>query len=229
MRMIRYCRVSLLRRSMKLRSCSSTRSPTRPDSAMTGYTPTCTGPPSMRSSGSGSAAICAARSQSRSFGKAARGVQQLLLGRAQPDGHQPLVLDGAVEQRLQLAAARVGQGVGDRVGQRVVDQRAAHVQVAREPAQRQPVHQRQRQVGRGREDQDQRHQEAQLQAKGFHGSSAAHPDLTLMAGQRLAAPLASWPRNSASLAFSRRAFSGPMRSRIFCPAVSDSSAGSAYS
>ena len=47
----------------------------------------------------------------------------------------------------------IGQGVGDGIRQRVGHQGAAHVQVAREPAQRQPVHQRQRQVGGRGQDQ----------------------------------------------------------------------------
>ena len=47
--------------------------------------------------------------------------------------------------------------------------RLPHVEVAREPARRQLVHERQRQVGRAREDEHERNEEAQLQAECFNG------------------------------------------------------------
>jgi hypothetical protein len=89
--------------------------------------------------------------------------QQLVLARAQRDRHQPLVARRAVEQRLQASRRAIGQRVLDGVGQRRGHQVAARVEVAREPAQRQLVHQRQdHQRGNDQRDQ-QRDQEPQLQ------------------------------------------------------------------
>lgn len=97
-----------------------------------------------------------------------RGAQQLLFRRAQSDRDQPFILRRAVEERLELAPAPIRHGIGDRFRQRVGDQRAAHVQVAREPAQVQPVHEWQGEVGCRGQDHDQRNQKTQLQAKSSH-------------------------------------------------------------
>jgi len=106
-----------------------------------------------------------------------RALQQLPGGRTPADRHQPLVLDGPVEQRLQLAPARVLHGVGDRLGQCVGHQHATHVQVPCKPAQGEPVHQRECKVGGGGEDHHQGHQESQLQVECSHRGKCTNPHL----------------------------------------------------
>ena len=135
--------MSWLRRSTKLMSCSSTRLATGAISPLTWCTPTWTWPPSSESRGSG-CSRCGLRLAAAQVLRKARGAaQQRAVERAQADRVQALVLHRAVEQRLQALHARFAHRRADRVGQRVGDQRAARVQVAREPAQGQLIHQRQ--------------------------------------------------------------------------------------
>ena len=136
--------------------------------AATVCTPTWTGPPArskprLGQLGGGLRLLAVQRR-----GKAGAAAQHRAIERAQADGDQALVLHRAVEQGLQAGALGVADRVADRVGQRVGHQRAAHVQVAREPAQREPIHQRQREV-RGRDQrQQQRHKETELEAERLH-------------------------------------------------------------
>ena len=91
-------------------------------------------------------------------GRVVLGVREKLpAARAQADGDQPLVLGGAREERHQPPAIRVGEGFGDRIRERVGEELAARVEIAREPAQRQAVHQRQRQIRGHAERQQQRY------------------------------------------------------------------------
>jgi len=88
---------------------------------------------------------------------------------AQADRHQPLVLRRAVEQRLQATTLRVRHRLGNRVRQRIGNQCATQVEVVLEPAQRQPVHQRQGKTGNRTQREYQWNEKAQLKAEHIHG------------------------------------------------------------
>ena len=88
--------------------------------------------------------------------------------RTQSDPHQAFVLRHAIEQRLQVRAAVMRQRFGDRIRQRGREQRAPQVLIARKPAQRQPVHQRQRQISGRDEREHERHEESKLKAERVH-------------------------------------------------------------
>jgi hypothetical protein len=72
---------------------------------------------------------------------AMRAAHQLAIRRAPPDGNGPLVLHGAIKERLQLAPASNQQCIGDRLRQCVGHKGPPHIQVASEPSQSQPIHQ----------------------------------------------------------------------------------------
>ena len=93
---------------------------------------------------------------------------QHVVGVAQADGDQPLIHHRPVEQELQPRAPLVAARLDDGVGQRSGDQLPPDVQIACEPAQRQAVHQRQRQVGGRDQCQQQGQEKAELQAEEFH-------------------------------------------------------------
>ena len=103
-------------------------------------------------------------------------MQQAAVGRAQPHRHHALVLRRAIDERLQAARVLLRQRLDDGLGNRVRHQLAAGVEVAREPAQGEPVHHGQREV-RGRDkSQKQGNQETELETKGFHGRAKTSPD-----------------------------------------------------
>jgi hypothetical protein len=91
--------------------------------------------------------------------------QQLAVERAQADGEEPFVARRAIEQGLQARALVVLERLGDRVGKRARDHGAAGIQVACEPAQRQLVHERHRDVGRRDQRDHERDQETQLKVQ----------------------------------------------------------------
>lgn len=85
-------------------------------------------------------------------------------GITQADGEKPFVLRSAVEQGLKASRLVRHQGLGEGIGQRIGHEHATAVQVAAEPAQRDLIHQRRREIGRGDQRRHQRQQEPQLQA-----------------------------------------------------------------
>ncbi len=98
--------------------------------------------------------------------------QHLPIRAAKSDREQPFVLQGAVEQLLELlgpvGAHRLHHGVGQGIGH---DGTAA-VEVAREPAQRDAIDHRQYKIGRGDHHRDQRQQETELQPDRLHDRPA---------------------------------------------------------
>ena len=107
--------------------------------------------------------------------KAGAAPQHRSIERTQADGEQALVLHRAIEEGLQAGALGVADRVADRVGQRVGHQGAAHVQVAGEPAQREAIHQRQREI-RGRDQRhEQRRKETELEVERLHRITPAAP------------------------------------------------------
>ena len=75
---------------------------------------------------------------------------------------------GAIEEVEQAAPRRLVDGVGDRVRQRVGHQLAAQAEVAREPAQRQPVDQGHGQVGGDAQRDEQGNEKTELKTEGAH-------------------------------------------------------------
>ncbi len=110
-RIMRYLRVSWLRRSMKLRSCISTSWPTGPASVVIGCTLTCTGPPSICRLAPLVPETCAASMQVSSLGK------RVVRRTSCPEGeHQPMATrrssctarsnsDCSLRPRVSLAAS----------------------------------------------------------------------------------------------------------------------------
>ena len=103
--------------------------------------------------------LAAAQPRRKAFG----GLEQTAIRTAQADREQPLVLRGALEQRPESRDVAARHRGGDRVRQRIGQQRAAAVQIAAEPAQRDLVEQRHRERGGDDQRHHQRQQEAQLQ------------------------------------------------------------------
>jgi hypothetical protein len=87
---------------------------------------------------------------------------------AQRQADEALVAQRPFEHRAQLVAARLVQPFVDGVGQGRGDERAADVEVAREPARGELLEQAGGQVGRADHDQHERQQEAQLETQAGH-------------------------------------------------------------
>ena len=103
------------------------------------------------------------------IGKARGLFDELSFVVAQADAHDPLIHDQAVEYALQLLSVETDDGVDNVIVDRVGDQLRTAVQVAHRPAQGKLIDQRNGQIGRGGDDQKQRCDETELQAKGVHG------------------------------------------------------------
>src|SRR3972149_4830522 len=84
-------------------------------------------------------------------------------GAAKPEGIEAFVFDDLVEHTERPGFRAAGQRLLDRIMNDVGDQVRAHVDVAREPPKRQPVHQRHDRIGDGRQGQRQGNDEAQGQ------------------------------------------------------------------
>ncbi len=92
-----------------------------------------------------------------------RAFEHAAIGAAQADGEQAFVLQRAVEQLRELVRPIGPQRLHHRIGQGVGHHGAAAVQVAREPAQRDAVDERQHEVGGGDHHHGQWQQETKLQ------------------------------------------------------------------
>ena len=165
--------MSWLRRSMKLRSCRSTRLAIGAGLAVDRVHADVDRPAASRMRGSGSsAAHLRACWQSERGGKPALLPQHVAIERAQADGEQALVLHCAIEKRLQAGALGVADRVGDRVGQRVGHSVPRMLRSRANQRSVRPIHQRQREIG-GRDQRQHQRQQGNGVAGGATSSDRA--------------------------------------------------------